>query len=156
MVELSTEIDIPNSFSIAGTSLDRDAFRTALQDVSCGAFVLFEGWVRDHNEGREVLQLEYEVYEPLAVKEGQLILQEAQAKFDITRAAAVHRQGLLKLTEPAVLVGVASSHRGAAFDACRYIIDEVKSRLPIWKREHYADGATEWVNCQKKDSTPAS
>jgi molybdopterin synthase catalytic subunit len=57
---------------------------------------------------------------------------------------------LLALTEPAVLVGVSAAHRGAAFDACRYIIDEVKARLPIWKREHYADGTTEWVNCRVK------
>lgn len=133
--------------------MDRDVFRTELQDVSCGAFVLFEGWVRDHNDGREVLQLEYEVYEPLAVKEGQRILLEALERFDISQASAVHRHGLLVLTEPAVLVGVASAHRGAAFEACRYIIDEVKTRLPIWKREHYADGTTEWVDCRKKQAS---
>ncbi len=137
-------------FAISSESLNRETFRAALQDISSGAFVLFEGWVRDHNEGRKVLQLEYEVYEPLAVKEGELILQEARERFDISRAAAIHRHGLLALTEPAVLVGVSSAHRGAAFDACRYIIDEVKSRLPIWKREHYADGTTEWVNCRVK------
>jgi molybdopterin synthase catalytic subunit len=141
---------VPGRFAIAGKSMDRDAFRAELQDVSCGAFVLFEGWVRDHNDGREVLQLEYEVYEPLAIKEGQQILLEALERFDISQASAVHRHGLLALTEPAVLVGVASAHRGAAFDACRYIIDEVKTRLPIWKREHYADGTTEWVDCRKK------
>jgi molybdopterin synthase catalytic subunit len=134
-------------FAISSVSLDRETFRAALQNISSGAFVLFEGWVRDHNEGRKVLQLEYEVYEPLAVTEGKAILLEARERFDISLAAAIHRQGLLALTEPAVLVGVSAAHRGAAFDACRYIIDEVKSRLPIWKREHYADGATEWVNC---------
>ncbi len=134
-------------FAISSESLNRKALRTALQDVSSGAFVLFEGWVRDHNEGRKVLQLEYEVYEPLAITEGNAILQEARERFAISQAAAVHRQGLLALTEPAVLVGVSAAHRGAAFDACRYIIDEVKARLPIWKREHYADGTTEWVNC---------
>ncbi len=106
--------------------------------------------MRNHNEGREVFQLEYEVYEPLALTEGNAILQEARERYDISQAAAVHRQGLLALTDPAVLVGVSAAHRGAAFDAARYIIDEVKSRLPIWKREHYADGATEWVNCRIK------
>jgi len=135
-------------FAISAESLNRKALRASLQDVSSGAFVLFEGWVRDHNEGRKVLQLEYEVYEPLAVTEGNAILQEARERFAISLAAAVHRQGLLALTEPAVLVGVSAAHRGAAFDACRYIIDEAKARLPIWKREHYADGTTEWVNCR--------
>ncbi len=137
-------------FAISGDSLNRKALRASLQDVSSGAFVLFEGWVRDHNEGRPVLQLEYEVYEPLAISEGNTILQEARDRFAISRVAAVHRKGLLALTEPAVLVGVSAAHRGAAFDACRFVIDEVKSRLPIWKREHYADGTTEWVNCRVK------
>ena len=150
---MSSTAITPNRFFIADKAMDRDAFRADLQDVTCGAFVLFEGWVRNHNDGRDVLQLEYEVYEPLALKEGQQILFEALDRFDITQASAVHRHGLLVLTEPAVLVGVASAHRGAAFDACRYIIDEVKSRLPIWKREHYADGTTEWVDCRKN---PAS
>lgn len=137
-------------FTISADSLNRKELRASLQDISCGAFVLFEGWVRNHNEGREVFQLEYEVYEPLALTEGNAILQEARERYDISQAAAVHRQGLLALTDPAVLVGVSAAHRGAAFDAARYIIDEVKSRLPIWKREHYADGATEWVNCRIK------
>jgi molybdopterin synthase catalytic subunit len=137
-------------FAISGESLNRKALRASLEDVESGAFVLFEGWVRDHNDGRKVLQLEYEVYEPLAVSEGNAILAEAQQRFAISRAAAVHRQGLLELREPAVLVGVSAAHRGAAFDACRYIIDEVKARLPIWKREYYADGLTEWVNCRVK------
>ena len=137
-------------FTISSESLNRKALRASLQDVSSGAFVLFEGWVRDHNEGRPVLRLEYEVYEPLAVTEGNAILEEARQRFAISRVAAVHRQGLLELTEPAVLVGVSAAHRGAAFDACRYVIDEVKARVPIWKREHYADGTTEWVNCKIK------
>ncbi len=137
-------------FAISSESLNRKALRASLQDVSAGAFVLFEGWVRDHNEGRKVLQLEYEVYEPLAVQEGNAILQEAKDKFSLVLAAAVHRHGLLELTEPAVLVGVSSAHRDAAFDACRYIIDEVKARLPIWKKEHYADGSSDWVNCRIK------
>lgn len=147
---MSSTTFTPNSFFIADKAIDRDVFRADLQDVTCGAFVLFEGWVRNHNNGREVLQLEYEVYEPVALKEGQQILLEALDRFDITQASAMHRHGLLALTEPAVLVGVASAHRGAAFDACRYIIDQVKIRLPIWKREHYADGTTEWVDCRIK------
>jgi molybdopterin synthase catalytic subunit len=134
-------------FSIASGAIDRAALRAALEDRSCGGYVQFEGWVRDHNEGREVLRLEYEVYEPLALSEGERIIAEALERFDVKQAAAVHRSGLLELTDVAVVVGVSAAHRGEAFDACRYIIDEIKRRLPIWKKEHYADGDTHWVRC---------
>lgn len=136
-----------NTFGISSRAIDLAAFRASLADTTCGALVVFEGWVRNHNEGRAVLRLAYEVYEPLAVKEGEVIMQEAMQRFDISRAAAIHRHGELALSEPAVVVGVSSAHRDAAFNACRYIIDEVKHRLPIWKKEYYADGSTEWVNC---------
>ena len=109
----------------------------------------FEGWVRDHNEGQRVLQLEYEVYEPLAVKEGNRIIREAVEKYGISNACAIHRSGLMELSEVAVVVGVSSPHRGEAFDACRYIIDQAKVRLPIWKKEYYEGGRAEWVNCQR-------
>ena len=135
-------------FGVAAAPIDLDGFRRSLTDPSCGAYAQFEGWVRDHNEGREVLRLEYEVYEPLAVKEGLRIIDEAMGRFGLTRAAAIHRSGLLELTDLAVVVGVSSPHRGPAFDACRYIIDQAKLRLPIWKKEHYASGAAEWVNCR--------
>ncbi|MEJ8569718.1 molybdenum cofactor biosynthesis protein MoaE [Elongatibacter sediminis] len=135
-------------FSISERPIDMAAFRAALQDEQCGAFVLFEGWVRNHNDGREVGRLEYEAYIPMAEPLGREIVAEALQRFDISRAAAVHRQGNLGLGEPAVVVGVASSHRDAAFRACRYIIDEIKHRVPIWKKEHYADGSTEWVDCR--------
>ena len=136
------------AFSIAAGTIDRTAFRTALEDRSCGGYVQFEGWVRDRNEGREVLRLEYEVYEPLALSEGERVIAEALERFDVKQAAAVHRSGLLELTDVAVVVGVSAAHRGEAFDACRYIIDQLKIRLPIWKKEHYANGQAEWVNCR--------
>jgi molybdopterin synthase catalytic subunit len=135
-------------FSVARSPIDVVAFRASLQDPACGACVLFEGWVRNHNEGREVLRLEYEVYEPLAVRLGRTIIEEARQRFEIGHAAAIHRQGELALTEPAVIVGVASPHRDAAFRAGSYIIDEIKHRLPIWKKEHYVDGTAEWVDCR--------
>ena len=136
-------------FRVSHEPIDLAAFRAALADPHCGAYVQFEGWVRDHNEGRAVLRLEYEVYGPLAVREGERIIEEALAKFGVTRAAAIHRGGLMELGEAAVVVGVSAPHRAEAFDACRYIIDEAKVRLPIWKKEHYADGDAEWVNCQR-------
>jgi len=138
-----------NVFRITQQAIDAADLRAALQDPACGAYVQFEGWVRDHNEGQQVLRLEYEVYEPLAIREGERILAEAKQRFGVRRAAAVHRGGLLELTDLAVLVGVSSPHRGEAFDACRYIIDQLKIRLPIWKKEHYANGQAEWVNCHR-------
>jgi molybdopterin synthase catalytic subunit len=138
-----------NSFRIISTAIEPWALRAHLADPACGAYVQFEGWVRDHNEGQRVRRLEYEVYEPLALKEGQRIVAEAVERFGLSRAAAIHRSGLLELTDIAVLVGAAAPHRSEAFDACRYIIDQLKVRLPIWKKEYYANGAAEWVNCQR-------
>lgn len=108
----------------------------------------FEGRVRNHNEGRRVEHLEYEGYEALAVKEGTQVVREALERFAIEHASCVHRLGPLGLGDVAVWVGVSARHRGDAFTACRYIIDEVKDRVPIWKKEFYADGDSGWVNCE--------
>lgn len=137
-----------NAFQITSGAIDLEAFRRQLLDRSCGAYVQFDGWVRDYNEGQQVLRLEYEVYEPMAVKEGNRIIEEAIERFGISNAHGVHRSGLMELSDVAVVVGVSSPHRAAAFDACRYIIDQVKARLPIWKKEYYANGNAEWVNCR--------
>src|SRR5690606_4447164 len=126
-----------------------DLLRAELFDPAAGAYAAFEGWVRNENEGHEVLRLEYEAYEPLAVKEGEKIIAEARARWPVRHAACVHRHGLLEIGECAVWVGVSAAHRDAAFHACRYIIDQVKIRLPIWKKEHYADGNSGWVSCER-------
>jgi molybdopterin synthase catalytic subunit len=130
-------------------TIDPAALRTRLIDEAAGAYVAFEGWIRNENEGRKVLRLEYESFEPLAEKEGLRVLEEARAKFPIIRAACVHRTGLLEIGECAVWVGVSAPHRDEAFAACRFIIDQVKVRLPIWKKEHYANGDSGWVNCER-------
>lgn len=135
------------SFRLSPTLVDPAGLQRALADVRAGACVTFEGWVRNRNEGQPVLSLEYEAYALLAETEGERILAEARGKFALLGAAGVHRVGHLQLGELAVWVGVTAGHRGAAFDACRYIIDEAKARLPIWKKEHYASGATAWINC---------
>lgn len=140
-----------NRFEITSQAIDPDVFRQQLQDPACGAYVQFDGWVRNHNEGQRVLRLEYEVYEPLAVKEGQGIIDEAIERFGVNNACCVHRSGLLEITDLAVVVAVSSPHRDAAFQACRYIIDETKARLPIWKKEHYENGEAEWVNCKHRE-----
>ena len=137
------------AFSLSSEPLEPSRDRAALEDPSAGGYASFEGWVRDHNEGRMVRRLEYEAYESLAVSEGDRIVAEAVARFGVTRATCVHRVGSLGIGELAVWVGVSAAHRGEAFAACRYIIDEVKHRLPIWKKEHYTDGDSGWVNCER-------
>jgi molybdopterin synthase catalytic subunit len=133
---------------IQAEPIDVAAWRVQLEDLACGAAVFFEGRVRNHNDGRDVLRLEYEAYAPLAESVGAEVVAEAGQRWPFAGALCVHRSGLLQLGDIAVLVGVASAHRDAAFQAARYIIDESKQRLPIWKKEHYADGASEWINCQ--------
>lgn len=129
--------------------IDPQALRNSLCDDQAGGFASFEGWIRNHNEGQAVERLEYEAYAPLAVKEGERVIAEACERFDILHAACVHRTGMLEIGECAVWVGVSAAHRDAAFRACRYIIDEIKIRLPIWKKEHYVDGHSGWVNCER-------
>jgi molybdopterin synthase catalytic subunit len=135
-------------FSVSDSAIDVAAAKKAVTDKHCGAFVVFEGWIRDHNEGQAVERLEYEVYRPVAESEGAKIIDEALARFAVSHALCIHREGLLELGEIAVIVCVSAAHRDAAFDACRYIIDQVKTRLPIWKKEHYVTGVSEWVNCE--------
>jgi molybdopterin synthase catalytic subunit len=135
-------------FELATGAVDPDALRRAFADPACGAYTSFEGRVRDHNEGRRVLRLEYESYAPLAVAEGARIVEEARARFPVTRIACVHRVGALAIGDVAVWVGAWAAHRDAAFAACRYVIDEVKARVPIWKKEHYVDGSSGWVACE--------
>lgn len=130
-------------------TIDPSALRTRLANEAAGAYAAFEGWIRNENEGRKVLRLEYESFITLAEKEGRRVLDEARAKYPIIRAACVHRTGLLEIGECAVWVGVSAPHRDEAFAACRFIIDQVKVRLPIWKKEHYADGDSAWVNCER-------
>jgi sulfur-carrier protein adenylyltransferase/sulfurtransferase len=136
-------------FAFSDRPLDPAALRAAVEDRAAGGYASFEGWVRNHNDGRDVVRLEYEAYAELAVKEGERIIDEAIRRFGVRRARCVHRVGALGLGELAVWVGVSSAHRGEAFAACRYIIDEVKHRVPIWKKEHYADGDSGWVNCER-------
>lgn len=134
---------------ISASPIDTAALQRSLADPAAGGYCAFEGWVRNENEGHTVERLEYEAYEPLAVVEGEKVLAEARERFGILGARCVHRVGMLELGECAVWIGVASKHRDEAFRACRYIIDEIKVRLPIWKKEHYTDGNSGWVNCER-------
>ena len=135
------------SFRITSAVLDPVARKGELEQQAAGACVTFEGWVRNHNEGEAVQALEYEAHQAIAEKEGARIVEEARARFAVAAVHCEHRVGKLAIGDCAVWVGVSADHRGAAFDACRYVIDETKARVPIWKKEHYASGATGWVNC---------
>ncbi|MFZ8963622.1 MAG: ThiF family adenylyltransferase [Steroidobacteraceae bacterium] len=138
-----------NRFHFSEVALERDALAREMAHPAAGGFATFEGWVRNRNEGRAVQQLDYQAFEELGVREGNRIIEEAITRFRLVDARCVHRVGALALGDLAVWVGAASEHRAEAFAACRYIIDEVKHRLPIWKKEHYEDGDSGWVNCER-------
>ena len=133
-------------FNLSDQPIDPAPLRAGLLDAHAGAFASFEGWVRDHNDGRPVLGLRYEAYLALAEAEGEKVLDEAMERFAITGARCVHRVGDLDIGDMAVWVGVGAAHRDAAFAACRFVIDEIKSRVAIWKRERYADGDRQWLH----------
>ncbi len=133
-------------FTLSVTAIEPDVMRPGLRADGAGAYVEFQGWVRGHANGRDVVGLEYQAYAALALTEGECVVEETLSRFDITAAACVHRVGALTVGECAVWVGVSAAHRDAAFAACRHIIDEIKLRVPIWKRETYADGDSGWVH----------
>jgi len=137
------------AFQFTRALLDPQQLRVQLADPRCGGYAAFEGWVRDHNEGERVRGLEYEAFEALALREGERIVAEAIARYGVAHALCAHRLGDLAIGELAVWVGVSAAHRDEAFRACRYIIDEVKHRVPIWKKEHYVNGDSGWVNCER-------
>jgi molybdopterin synthase catalytic subunit len=136
-------------FELTDKPLEPEALKALLRDPGAGGFVSFEGWVRNENEGRAVHRLEYEAYAAMAEKEGQRIVGQAIERFGLSAAHCVHRVGSLEIGDMAVWVGTSSPHRGESFDACRFIIDQIKVRLPIWKKEHYQDGDSGWVNCER-------
>ena len=133
-------------FLLSDVPFEIAPLRARLLRPDAGAYAAFEGWVRDHNEGRAAHGLRYEAYARLAEAEGERILEEALTRFAIADAACVHRVGELAVGELAVWVGVSAAHRDAAFGACRWIIDEVKASVPIWKHERYADGDASWLH----------
>jgi molybdopterin synthase catalytic subunit len=111
-----------------------------------GATVLFIGTVRDVNDGRSVSGMEYTAYHAMAERELTDIAREARERFGSDDIAIEHRLGTLDLGDASVAIAVAHPHRGAAYDASRFVIEQLKQRVPIWKREHYVDGSREWVN----------
>jgi molybdopterin synthase catalytic subunit len=110
-----------------------------------GAVVLFDGIVRNNTRGRQTLYLVYESYQEMALQQMRALAEEALGRFAIRDITLVHRLGKLEIGETSVLILVASAHRGAAFDACRWLIDTLKKTVPIWKKEHFVDGAV-WAD----------
>ncbi len=132
--------------AIVDRPLDPAALIADASAAACGAVVLFVGTVRNTNEGRAVVRIEYSSYRVMAERELTTIVEEAAARFDGARVVAQHRVGTLEIGEASVAIAVAHAHRAAAYEASRYVIEEVKRRLPVWKCEHYADGTREWVH----------
>lgn len=126
--------------------IDADALVRAVSRPSHGALILFLGVVREVNEGRDVTGIEYSAYEAMAARELADIAREAESRFAGASVAVEHRLGELALEEASVGIAVGHAHRGPAYDASRWVIDELKRRVPIWKRERYTDGTREWVD----------
>lgn len=137
---------------ITDEPIDLGALLSRSHHPAAGAVVLFSGEVRNHNEGRAVLRLEYEAHAPLAEKMMAGIVKEAGERWDLHLADCVHRVGPVAISESAVAVVTASAHRGEAYAANRYIIDRIKHEAPIWKKEYFADGTSEWSRgCQHEE-----
>lgn len=132
-------------YELSDAPLDIAAVTRAVLDTGMGGLVTFVGYVREtSDDGRAVTGLRYEAHRELALAALAEIGSEAATRFGPARVAIAHRVGTLGLGEAAVAIAVAAAHRGAAFAACEYAIDELKLRAPIWKKEHYRDGATDW------------
>lgn len=130
---------------LTGTAIDPAALVREVQSPERGGIVSFAGVVRNHHGGRQVLRLEYSAYGAMAEAECARIVAETEHRWPVAVAMA-HRIGTVEIGEHAVVVVAAAAHRGDAFEACRHVIDAVKSRVPIWKREYYADGSVAWVD----------
>lgn len=134
-------------FELTSAPIDTSALAARLAAPEAGAAVIFEGRVRNHHLGRPVTKLEYEAFDDMARLEGEAIVTETERLYPGAHVLCVHRTGTLQIGEAAVWIGVASAHRQSGFAACRHVIEEIKRRLPVWKKEHHPDGAAEWVNC---------
>ncbi len=124
-------------------------------DPEAGAIVTFIGTARNNNEGRKVISLEYEAYPEMAEKELAQLGQEAQEQWKLCRLAIVHRIGPVQIGEPSVMIAVSAAHRQDAFAACRFAIEEIKKRVPIWKKEVF-EGGEVWIGTQSGQPFPAT
>ena len=142
--------------AIVTAPIDVSAIAEEVQAATSGAVATFLGTVRNTSGGRAVTGLEYSAYTEMATREMDAIVREAIAISTGVELVAVHRVGDLMVGDVCVMIAAAHAHRSPAFDACRYAIEEIKKRVPIWKRERYADGSFEWVNACTQHTTSAS
>ncbi len=131
-------------FELTTEPLDITGIARRIIPPECGATVTLDGYVRQYTKGRETLYLEYEAYEPMAIREMEKLVEAAHQQFEISNVGIVHRLGKIEIGETSVVISVAAPHRKAAFAACEWLIRELKRTVPIWKKEVYADGE-EWV-----------
>lgn len=150
---MPTGIELGDRCFLSREPIASAAELAALEDPASGALVSFLGRVRREHQGKEVLFLDYEAHEPMALKEMRSLLRSARAQWALGPLVLGHRLGHLEIGELAVLVAVAAAHRDEAFLACRFLIEGVKARVPIWKHEFYADGKEAWVGLPGWDQT---
>jgi adenylyltransferase/sulfurtransferase len=134
-------------FAVTEQPIDAAMWRERLRRPEAGALVVFEGWVRNHHRGRQVERLDYEAFAEMAQSEGEAMVAEVESEFPGVRIGCVHRTGSLVPGDIAVWIGATSAHRDDAFGAARLAIEEVKRRLPVWKKEHHPGAEPVWVNC---------
>lgn len=142
-------------FELTTEPLDIGLITRHVVPPDCGATVTLDGYVRQFTKGRETLYLVYEAYEPMALKEIEKLANSARDQFYISHVSIVHRLGRLEIGETSVVISVAAPHRKAAFEACEWLIRELKRTVPIWKKEIYIDGE-EWVESETEDGAPQS
>ena len=133
------------SIKITSDKLNLQECYRFVEDDSCGGISAFIGTVRNDTQGKEVTQLDFSAYKPMAIKEMQKIAELTLEKFDIYKIAVHHAEGVLKIGDIPVIIAVSSKHRKAAFAACEFAIDTLKETVPIWKKEYFSDGVV-WVN----------
>jgi molybdopterin synthase catalytic subunit len=142
--------------AIVTRAIDTAALLAEVSDPACGALSLFAGTVRDVNDGRAVTGIQYSAYKEMAEKELQRIVGEASERFGAESIAVEHRVGELALGDVSVAIAAAHPRRAQAMDCTRYVIEEIKKRLPVWKLEHYADGTREWVDPSRQVASTAA
>jgi molybdopterin synthase catalytic subunit len=138
-------------FKIVHATIDLDEILLSVKSPEAGAIDIFIGTTRNHSDGKEVLSLEYEAYEPMALRLMEGVAAEARRRWGINSIAIVHRVGKVEIGEASVIIAVSAAHRQEAFEACRYAIDSLKRDVPIWKKEVFSDGEA-WVGLQSENT----
>ena len=133
--------------TITDETIDLQKFFSDESPGSCGASASFAGIVRNHDHGRAVKGLYYDCYRSMAEKMIQVLIEEAETRWDVEKIRVSHRVGRLEIGEVAVAISVSSAHRAEAFEACRFMIEKIKEKVPIWKKQIFEDGTDEWVLC---------